>query len=54
MNEPTLKTIETEHHVIEIDPTDYKKIKKLCKKLNISTDYYFFEFQYYEDEDLED
>ena len=48
------KTIETEHHTIEIDPTDYKSIKKTCKKLGISIDYYFFEFQYYEDESLED
>ncbi len=54
MNESQLLTIETDHHVIEIDPKDYKKIRKLCKKLNITTDYYFFEFQYYEDEDLED
>ena len=48
------KTIETEHHTIEIAPTDYKSIKKTCKKLGISIDYYFFEFQYYEDESLED
>ena len=49
MNDDT-KIIETEHHVIEIDPTDYKKLKKECKRLNISTDYYFFEFQMWEDE----
>tara|TARA_Y100001970_G_scaffold253375_1_gene328098 strand:- start:1513 stop:1695 length:183 start_codon:yes stop_codon:yes gene_type:complete len=49
MNDAT-KIIETENHVIEIDPTDYKQIKKECKKLGITTDYYFFEFQMWEDE----
>ena len=44
------KIIETEYHVIMIDPHDYKKVKKECKKLNISTDYYFFEFQMWENE----
>ena len=44
------KIIETEYHVIEIDPIDYKKVKKECKRLNISTDYYFFEFQMWEHE----
>ena len=44
------KIIETDYHVIEIDPIDYKKVKKECKRLNISTDYYFFEFQMWEDE----
>tara|TARA_Y100001963_G_C6628622_1_gene375191 strand:+ start:338 stop:499 length:162 start_codon:yes stop_codon:yes gene_type:complete len=48
------KIIETEHHTIEIDPSDYKEIKKLCKKLNISTDYYFFEFQEFYPLDEED
>ena len=47
------KTIETEHHTIEIDPTDYKRIKRFCKKLGITIDYYFFEFQYYEDENYD-
>jgi len=44
------KIIETEYHVIEIDPIDYKKVKEECKRLNISTDYYFFEFQMWEHE----
>ena len=39
------------YHVIEIDSTDYKLIKKECKKLGITTDYYFFEFQMWENID---
>tara|TARA_R100001463_G_scaffold123702_1_gene180516 strand:- start:443 stop:607 length:165 start_codon:yes stop_codon:yes gene_type:complete len=52
MNEIT-KTIETEHHTVEIDPKDYKLIKKECKRLGVSIDYYFFEFQSFEDEDYD-
>lgn len=44
------KIIETEHHVIEIDSLDYVKVKEECKLLNISIDYYFFEFQMWEGE----
>lgn len=44
------KIIETEYHVIEIDPLDYVKVKEECKLLNISIDYYFFEFQMWEGE----
>ncbi len=44
------QTIKTEHHTIEIDPVDYLLIKDECRKLGITTDYYFFEFQYYQDE----
>ena len=44
------KTIETEHHTIEIDPIDYKEIKKNCKKLGVSLDYYFFEFIAFEED----
>tara|TARA_B100001175_G_scaffold143118_1_gene121495 strand:- start:1920 stop:2069 length:150 start_codon:yes stop_codon:yes gene_type:complete len=47
----TTKFIETDYHVIEIDSTDYKLIKKECKKLGITTDYYFFEFQMWENID---
>ncbi len=50
----SIQTVETEHHVIEIESTDYKRIKRFCKKLGITIDYYFFEFQYYDDEELED
>ena len=46
----SFKTIETEHHTIEIDPIDYKQIKKDCKRLGVSLDYYFFEFIAYEDD----
>jgi len=47
------QTIQTEHHTIEIDPVDYLLIKDECRKLDISTDYYFFEFQNWEDADYD-
>jgi len=47
------QTIQTEHHTIEIDPVDYLLIKDECRKLGISTDYYFFEFQSFEGEDFD-
>ena len=47
------QTIQTEHHTIEIDPVDYLLIKDECRKLGISTDYYFFEFQSFEGEDYD-
>ena len=49
----SIQTIETEHHTIEIDPVDYLLIKKECKRLGITTDYYFFEFQNWEDADYD-
>ena len=47
------QTIQTEHHTIEIDPVDYLLIKDECRKLGITTDYYFFEFQSFEGEDFD-
>ena len=47
------QTIQTEHHTIEIDPVDYLLIKDECRKLGITTDYYFFEFQNWEDADYD-
>ena len=49
----SIQTLETEHHTIEIDPVDYLLIKKECKRLGITTDYYFFEFQNWEDADYD-
>ena len=49
----SIQTIQTEHHTIEIDPVDYLLIKKECKRLGITTDYYFFEFQNWEGEDYD-
>ena len=46
----SIQTIETEHHTIEIDPVDYKQIKKDCKRLGVSLDYYFFEFIAFEED----
>ena len=48
-----IQTIETANHTVEIDPKDYKLIKKECKKLGITTDYYLFEFQSFEGEDYD-
>ena len=47
------QTIQTEHHTIEIDPVDYLLIKDECRKLGITTDYYFFEFQSFEGEEYD-
>tara|TARA_Y100001963_G_scaffold132886_1_gene191973 strand:- start:296 stop:460 length:165 start_codon:yes stop_codon:yes gene_type:complete len=49
----SIQTVQTEHHTVEIDPVDYQSIVKHCKKIGITTDYYFFEFQNWEDEDYD-
>lgn len=37
--------LETEHHFIEFeDRKTEKEFKKFCKELNVSHDYYMFEF----------
>ena len=46
----SVQTVTTKHHTVEVDRDDYLLIKNECKKLGVTVDYYFFEFQYYQDE----
>jgi len=44
--------LETEHHIIEFqDKKTCKTFKEFCKDLNVSYDYYMFEFDVDVDED---
>ena len=44
------QTVTTKHHTVQIDRDDYRQIKNECKRLDVTIDYYFFEFQFYQDE----
>ena len=46
----SVQTVTTKHHTVHIDRDDYRQIKNECERLDVTIDYYFFEFQFYQDE----
>ncbi len=43
MPEDTI-TVDTDDFILELSKSEYKKMKKICKKLNISLNYFIHEF----------
>lgn len=43
MNDPTI-TIDTDDFILEMSKSEYKKMKKICKELKISLNYFIHEF----------
>jgi|TARA_B100001094_G_scaffold331495_1_gene400041 hypothetical protein len=46
-----LITVESEDWIFEVTKNEYKKMKKVCKKNNISIDYFMYEFHLEESTD---
>lgn len=43
MPEDTI-TVDTDDFILELSKSEYKKMKKICKKLKISLNYFIHEF----------